>query len=489
MSSSQIFTLLALTSDGTLLSATNTNGTPKTEAELISYLTSKYQLPPEFAARVSNGENYLDVFAEVFGYGMVNLERATKPSTSIYYATGTSIVGAQWRSASVNVLNSTMFSLSGAFGARNASLSLPVWDTLESADGSLTLPRVFENNFALSGGRRGIYLGDVLGDFATEKNNKVEQTMNGFSTSMKLSESNRTSNMNGLDEMSFGYESGDWKFNAEYKHHLNDSNNVVLRDDGSNPVLSLASDAVSTGAMWGNGAWNFGMKTFSGKITDEQLLESDPVISGTYEAQRLGFIQGAESMINYNGNKFALQTSIGTAHENNTVLGTYSDGLLGLGGGDTIYIDSIATFSPTDSFNLTARATFTNTSANPNGDVILGLSEIQSNAFAVSADYKNWSFAITQPLAVRKGNMEYATMDYEVVENNGGYELNTNPYVANLNLAPDVRETRFSLAYRTRLGLATTGALGFVYRVNPDNTNQFGNESIFMLKIKHSIGI
>lgn len=85
--------------------------------------------------------------------------------------------------------------------------------------------------------------------------------------------------------------------------------------------------------------------------------------------------------------------------------------------------------------------------------------------------------------------MQYATMNYEVVENNDGYELNTNPYIASLDLAPDVRETRFSLAYRARLGAATTGALGFVYRVNPDNTNQFGNESIFMLKIKHAIGI
>lgn len=489
MSSGQIFTLLALTSDGTLLAASNTNGTPQTEAELISYLQAKYILPPEFQARVDGGEDYLNVFSEVYGYGLVNLERATTPSTSIYYATGTSTIGAQWRSASASTFNSTVFSLSGAFGSRNASLSLPVWDTLESADGSLTLPRVFESDFGLSSGRRGIFLTDVLGDFSTEKNNNVEQTMNGFSTSMKFSESNRTTNMNGLDEMSFGYESGDWKLNAEYKHHLNDADNVVLRGDGSNPILSLASDAVSSGVSFGSGAWNFGMKAFSGKVTDEQLLEYDPVISGTYESQKLGFIQGAESAIGYKGNKFALKTSMGTVHENNTILGTYSDGLMGLGGGDTIYIDSIAMFAPTDSFSLTARATFANTSANPNGDVILGLSEIQSDAFAISADYKNWSFAITQPLAVRKGNMEYATMDYEIVETSGGYELNTTPYIANFDLAPNVRETRFSLAYRARLGAMTTGALGFVYRVNPDNTDQFGNESIFMLKIKHSVGI
>ena len=70
-----------------------------------------------------------------------------------------------------------------------------------------------------------------------------------------------------------------------------------------------------------------------------------------------------------------------------------------------------------------------------------------------------------------------------------GYELDARPYVDNLDLSPDARETRFSLAYRAQLGAATTGALGFVYRLNPDHTREFGNESILMLKVRHSIGI
>ena len=172
---------------------------------------------------------------------------------------------------------------------------------------------------------------------------------------MKFSRSNRTINMNGLSEMSFGYELGNWKLNAEYKHHLNDSDNIVLRGDGSNPVLSLASDAISTGANWISGAWNVGMKAFSGKITDEQLLESDPAISGMYESQKLGLIQGAESTVGFTGEKFAIKTSFGTAHENNTLLGAYSNGLLELGGGNTIYLDTTLMFSPSDlaNFNCT----------------------------------------------------------------------------------------------------------------------------------------
>ncbi len=489
MSPGQIFTLLALTSDGTLLASGNTNGTPKTKDELIAYLQAKYELPPEYAARITNGEDYLSVFAKVFGYGLINLERATKPNTNIYYATGTSTKGALWRVASSKMLSNTAFSLSGPFGARSASVQIPMWDVIESADGSLSLPRVFENNFALNGSRRGIYLGDALGDFITEKSSGSQRVSDNFSFNMKFSESNRTMNMNGLDQLSFGYESGDWKFGAQYQHRLNDTTGVVLRGDGSNPILSLASDATESSAQWGRGAWHLGMRAFTGQITDEQLLASDPAISGRYDPARLGIMQGVENSIEYAREKFALATAVGVTHESNTVLGAYSGGLLGLGGGDTIYIDSVATFAAMDSLTLTARATFANTRANPTGDVILGLSEIQSNAFAIGADYKNWSFAVTQPLAVYSGRMQYATMDYDVIKNENGYELDARPYVDNLDLSPDARETRFSLAYRARLGAATTGALGFVYRVNPDHTREFGNESILMLKVRHSIGI
>ncbi|MCL1892492.1 MAG: ankyrin repeat domain-containing protein [Alphaproteobacteria bacterium] len=500
MSTAQIFTLLALTSDGTLLAPNNNNGTPRTRDELIAFLQNKYELPPEYAMRVTNGEDYLGVFAEVFGYGLVNLERATRPNTNVYFSGGTSIKNGMWRSANSGVLGNTMFSMSGAFGARGSSVSVPVFDILESADGSLTLPRVFENNFALNGGRRGVYLGDALGEFEVrdarrEMRDAEDPRVSGFASRVSFSESNRVTNMSGLNELSLGYDAGGWRFDAEYKHRYGDKDarrerrRAVLQGDGANPILYLASDSVASGAAYTSGAWTFGARAFSGQVTDEQLLQNDPAISNRYEPMRLGLMQGAQSSIEYKGEKFALQTAVGAAHESNTVLGAYSDGLLGMGGGDTIYFDSVASIAATDSLNLTARATFANTSASPTGDVILGLSSIQSNAFSVGADYKNWSFTVSQPLAVTRGHMRYATMNYEVVESDTGYELNADPYVADLNLAPDARETRFSFAYRTQLGPATSAALGLVYRVNPDNTRQFGNESIFMMKIRHRLGI
>ena len=61
--------------------------------------------------------------------------------------------------------------------------------------------------------------------------------------------------------------------------------------------------------------------------------------------------------------------------------------------------------------------------------------------------------------------------------------------VADLSLRPDVRETRLTGAYRHKFGEFTAGAFGFIYRINPNHTDDFGNESIFMLKMSHRLGI
>ena len=62
-------------------------------------------------------------------------------------------------------------------------------------------------------------------------------------------------------------------------------------------------------------------------------------------------------------------------------------------------------------------------------------------------------------------------------------------FIENLDLSPDKREVRFTGAYRHNFGEFTDGAVGFIYRVNPNNTDVFGNESIFMMKMTHRLGI
>ena len=488
MNSGEIFTLMALTADGPYL-GTDSAGNAFTVDGLVTYLKSMYALPPDYHADQLLGQDYLDAFAEVYGYGLINLERAMTPGKKIYYYDGTNIVSgngnAYWRAAS-----NTLFRPSAVFGSGTSTISAPFYDVLESFDGSMRLPRVWENEFALGAtGKRGLYMGDVLGEFKTRDTEPQRVEFGNFGFSMAVSEKPYADNLNGLDNMRLDYAHGDWNFAAGFQRHFTDG---ASRFDGmTNPILGLASNAIITDVAYNSGAWSFGARTYSGAITDETMLDSDPTLSAQYTPAQLGLVQGAQSDIAWNGTQFGFTTSVGMIHETNTLLGAMSGGLLDMGNGDTMYVDTELRWAPTDLLAFKLRSTFARTTADASGQFILGMTDIDSNAFAFGVDAGNFSFAVAAPLAISSGSIQYPHANYQVVETDDGqYDLNvTDMYVADLNLRPDTREVRFTGTYRHNFGEFTDGAVGFIYRVNPNNTSEFGNESIFMMKLTHRLGI
>jgi len=177
-------------------------------------------------------------------------------------------------------------------------------------------------------------------------------------------------------------------------------------------------------------------------------------------------------------------------HESDTVLGMYVDGLLELNGGNTQYVDTVAAYSPFEWMKITARATFANTSAKLGGGIISSLSTIKSNAFAFGVDVGGFDFTASMPLAVVGGKMGYDYADLSVVENDGKFDVvANNPHVEYLDLTAQRRELRFDTSYKHSIGEWTDAGVGFIYRINPNNTNAFGNESIFMFKLHHRLGI
>ncbi len=490
MNNKQLFMLLALTADGPFLGSTDT-GTSMTKDALISYLKSMYTLPNEYDARWrSGGENYLDVFKEVFGYGLINVARATTPAKKLYYYTDGKIVSssgnAYWRAAT-----NTTFRTSSAFSPRMATISAPFFDKLESIDGELALPRIWKNEFAVgTQSRRGLYMGDMLGEFRADNRAAPRTQIGNIGFSMTTSPRAYNDNMGGLDTLQMDYARGAWNFAAGYQHHLTDG---ASRFDGmSNPILNLASNAVTTDAIYNSGRWSFGARAFSGAITDEELLENDPTISSQYAPARLGLISGAQSHIAWHGDKFGFTTAFGNAHESDTLLGAQTGGLLNLGAGDTMYIDSELSYRPTDNLTLRVRGTFARTTSDmAGGAVILGMSDIYSDAIAAGVDWGNFNFTVARPLGVNRGTMQYSYADYDMAEvADGKYDIViTDAGVRDVDLTPENREVRLTATYRHALGAFTDGALGFIYRVNPNHTSAFGNESIFMLKLNHRLGI
>lgn len=488
MSNEQVFQLLALTADGYLL-GTDSAGAAFTPESLATYLQSKYSLPPEYYATTLGAEEYLKAFADVYGYGLINLERAMTPGKSVYYYNGSSIVSADgnayWRAAS-----NTLFRPSAVLNLRGATVRAPFYDVLQSVDGKMSLPRVWENEFAFGASdKSGLYMGDVLGDLKTRQENNTMAQIGNTTLSMSMSERVYDDNMNGLDNLSVDYSAGKWGFGASYQRYLTDG---MSRFDGlANPVVSLASNAISSDLHFRTGNWAFGGRVFSGAITDEGLLENDPTISAQYMPAKLGLVQGAGADVSWKYNNFSLVTELGFLHETDTLLGAQTDGLLSLGSGDTTFIDATLRYDLSDSINFVARATVARTVADASGDVVLGLGDIYSDSFAFGANVGNFEFVVSQPLAITSGNLQYAYADYVVSgDDMSGYFVDVkDTHIADLSLKPSEREFRFSGTYRHKFGEFTDGAFGFIYRVNPNHTDDFGDESIFMMKLTHRLGI
>lgn len=489
MSNSQVFTLLALTADGPWL-GTDTDGTIFTTATLVEHLRGMYVLPEEYSIPEDGSgdeyyKEYLAAFKEVYGYGLINLERATKPGKNVYFfdPNKQSIVyssgNAYWRNAS-----SSVFSLTG-----RGEITTSYYDIVESLDGSLSLPRVWTDTFSLNNvGKHGLYMGDVLGEFNVGKSNKQTSQFGNMTIDMAMSARAYNDNMNGLDNLRVAFSNEKFDLDAQYQHHFTDGES---RFNGrANGVLALASNTMSSAAMYKTGNFAFGGRAFFGDVTDESLLETDPAISNQFEPGRLGWANGASFDARYNSEKLALNVSVGNMHETNTVLGSLSSGLLALSGADTQYVDAVAEYKPFENVKLSLRGTFANTRADVTGGLISGLSDIKSNAFAFGADVGGFSFTAAMPLAAVGGHMGYGYADFDVIENDGRYEVAmNNAHMEYIDLAKDKRELRFSAYYTRPVGEFTDAGVGLIYRVNPNNTDAFGNESVMMLKINHRLGI
>ncbi len=489
MTPQQIFLLMALTADGPFLGRLS-SGQTLTESALVSYLESMYQMPALYQWRIdNNNENYLDVFKEVFGYGVINLERATTPGTNLYFYSGGDIVStsgnAYWRAATT-----TGFRGSGALNLGRAAISTAAYDVLESVDGTMRLPRIWKNNFTLgSDGRHALYMGDVLGDLRVRANDDNMTRVGNMSFGFTRGERNYDDGMGGVDNMRFEYANDSWKFSADYQRYLTDGESRF--GGASNPIFGLASNAMSVGTEYKYGNLFFGARSVSGAITDEGLLANDPTISANLEPMKLGNFSAVQSSVGWRAKNFGLTTSFGVAHESDTLLGASGTGLLGLGVSETRYIDADAYWNLFDDVCAHVRATFARTTPGVDGGAIISLSELDSNAFSLGVDAHNFSLGVSLPLAVRHGKMYYDYADYDIVtDDEDRYDLViSNAGVRDIDLRPESREVRFNASYRQKLDEFTDGALGFIYRVNPNNTHEFGNESIFMMKMSHRIGI
>ena len=189
---------------------TTTKGETLSTQSLAKYLDSMYDLPIATSFEnwtLEESEEYLNAFKDVFGYGLINLERAITPGFAVYYyskgnivsSSGNAFWGKLATSSSTNSRASTVLNGKGI-------VKTSFFDIVESADGSISLPRVWNNEVSLgSDYRRGLYMGDVLADFAVDSSNIHENKIGNMTFDMAMSPRAYVDSFNGLDNLKVAF--------------------------------------------------------------------------------------------------------------------------------------------------------------------------------------------------------------------------------------------------------------------------------------------
>lgn len=453
MTMDQIYTLLALTADGKYYGAKQLDG--------------MYQLPFDWLVKLpaASDANYWTIwkkiFNETFGYGLVNLERATRPAESLYFYSGSSTKDGYWSKTPSENRAATVFNPSTAFGGRAATINTPMFDFVESADGTEKMPRVFDYAFSFGGAKYGLNLPSLLGEISFD--DKQASGAKDREIEFKLSDSGTE-----IQSMRIGFGGDDYGFSANYRERRGDR-----FFKSGNPIFGLAGNAMTVDSEFRALDFGFRFSALSGSMTDEALIETDPAMSNNFSPAKLGNVYGFDSSIQYG----ALKLGVGYLDESDTTLGAYSGGLFDFGGGETLYANAEMKLGA-----FTARYTAARTRTSPGFGFISGMSDLYSDSYGVSADFGRWSVNISRPLAIVDGTLEYVQTDYELVAVAGGYDLQANPHLQTINLAPEHRETRFALLYQPEISEKTRLAFGFIERINPNNAA--GHEEVLILKVR-----
>ena len=349
------------------------------------------------------------------------------------------------------------------------------------------MPRIWKHNFILDESLNVNNLSKNIFDSLSAYERKSEQKIDNFSFSVSNSKI-YVGNFSDLSNLSLKYRKDNFEFSSSFKNNF--TNNLEKFEGKSNQILSLISNLVEVYTKYNLG--NFGFKTsiFSGDIMDKNLIAKSELNNSLLDSAKLGTANGFSSEVSFNKNNVKFSTSLGLLNENGTVLGTSSGGLLDLGSGDTIYLDNKFSYKLFNDLNLSMNFVTSRTQThNRNKEsFIKDVTDIYSNAYSIIAEYKDFSFSISEPLTVYSGDMTYDYSDFNLVpKTKGGYSLSSKYYTEKVSLSPD-KELRFTGTYRKKFGLFTDSVFNFIYRINPDGfTNK--NETILMMKLSHRLGI
>jgi subtilisin family serine protease len=425
---------------------------------------------------------------DVYGNGLINMERAINPSDSGWNIA----LGSNLATAKTTPVISTSLSLGKSFGklfSRSADNVMFV----DEFERDYQIPLSYLASSSVSDKS----VDDRLAEMdASAFDINIKQ--NGTHFKMALSDDNPTGyqspnigmgNNAKVQKASFTYTTAEGKNGYEAGFGYNAKATDVITPKAfagtnvaentasasfENPYLGLAASTNTNYAGYKDGNVTVRFGSFSGNLNEDTLdINAKQGVSGMF------------SEVNYTKDNKSLSLTLGANNEESSFLGSSSSGALNFGNDNkTVYAGLSGKYEPRKNLKLIATANLGLTKTGDAADsLVTDVSDIVSSSFAVGLEANNVAndndsvqLVVSQPLRVESGSAKLTLPQ----------DINTNGDIiyssSKANLNPSGREIDAEGYYNLGLSEKETVKLGSIVRFNPNHDKDADPEAVFLAK-------
>lgn len=428
---------------------------------------------------------------DIYGHGLVDLQKATDPTTGGWTL---SVHGAG--GASSSSVPSTSF----AFANSGFGLSMPFGNALAQNNVSLIFQDGYNKDYTIP-------LSVVAGS-VTRKQTAFDRynafTNTDFDSVIDVSDNAKLGfSAMAVDPIPDKTESTPFgKFSYQMSVPMEGANALAafnyrmnmaeaMQDVGTkhisvtrameNPYLALINSATGTTAGYQSGNVSTRVAAYSGSMNGDT-----PEYNYRFGSEKKASGVMSEVTVASNDNTASVTMENGVTLEENSFLGSEASGAFGVDKSSTYFTGFSGRIGIDDDIAIIGNANIGLTSVSAsNSSIFTNFGSVMTNAFALGAEFRNMvgqgdtlGFVMSQPLRVMRGSASL-TLPVDVAK--GGSVVYQD---RRLNLAPSARELNFESYYHIASGEKSDLSVNALFRMNPDNDNTAPNDFTVLGKYK-----
>lgn len=451
------------TASGTSMAAPHVSGAAAVLLDMDPHLTGREVAEILLLTATDKGAVGVD---SDYGHGLLNLAKATQPVGITSIPLGNNV-----NSASVS-LSSSSISTSAAFGDAfiGSDLSFKMFDSYK---------RAYDVDIAdLSNGESGgVSFENKFRDFGESIAQKREKIGENISfAAVNLTKTNpKDVEQEEFVRMSFSADSDNGGFEFNHNVPMNQAFRLSALDD-----VSASMDNMDTNSV-------LGLVSMGASYNNSYVLDKNSSLSfGSFQGeQEYGDVTGVLSQYSRNFKSLDLAFQLGMMNEENSFLGSNSDGAFALDKQTPTWFYNFATaYNLSDNVKLFGSANYGISFPKAGtASLISQISKIETYSFsggiskkAVFASRDKFDFILSQPLRVIGGSANVVLPLGRDISGN----ITTGTY--DLSLSPSGRQIDIGAFYSFLVAKNSRLSAGGVYMIQPNHNKNAPDEMLFMAK-------